>query len=547
MAVREKWNMPLRLLMVLSGAAYAVLLMQTASKLSFLLTAVLALGLMLALVFRTSFLEKVFSVEGRCVWVISAVLCLSAVYTAKSTFFTNCYGWMTRLTDLLNLPFRETLIRLVPWGVALLAVPMAFGYFLWFCGMVRSFARRFWRESDFTERLFLVGAWCLFAMLIIMTYLCTQAFYGADVNGWRYNFDLIYSSDSGYLVQQDVFRNVGAEQNDLRQPLFGVFAMPFCQAAYLLSRVLFFLPSSYVTVSQILQMLLFLVAVVLLARMMELQGAEKALFLGLLCVSYPVLIFALTAEQYLFAVSYLILLLYLQKEPVAQSTAYIAATGSLLTSGIWFPLVTWDRNVKQFVKKTALLCGAFFGVMILSGRLTTFLDIPTYIEGYGYYAGGNVPLLSKLMQYVNFAGACLLAPASGVDFTTYRHVSWQMLPVTGWSVVGILVILLALGGILLSFKDRFTRLCAVWLAFSFLLLGLVGWGTIDNGLMLYSLYFGWAFVSMAFRFLACVFAKVRPVKLAVLMALVLAVGVYNVYALRAVLVFGTQFFPTLGG
>ena len=199
------------------------------------------------------------------------------------------------------------------------------------------------------------------------------------------------------------------------------------------------------------------------------------------------------------------------------------------------------------MKKTVLLCGAFFGVMILSGRLTTFLDIPTYIEGYGYYAGGNVPLLSKLMQYVNFAGACLLAPASGVDFTTYRHVSWQMLPVTGWSVVGVIVILLALGGILLSFKDRFTRLCAVWLAFSFLLLGLVGWGTIDNGLMLYSLYFGWAFVSMAFRFLARVFAKVRPVKLAVLMALVLAVGVYNVYALRAVLVFGTQFFPTLGG
>lgn len=547
MTARKQWNTAVRVLLALSGTAYTVLLMQTESKLSFLITGLLALALMLVLTLKTSFLEKLFSVEGRSVWLISAVLCLSAVYTAKSTFFSCCYSWMNRLMDLTGLPFRDTVIRLIPWAVALAATPMAFGYFLWFSGLVRDLARRFWRESDFTERLFILGAWCLFSMLILMTYLCTQAFYGAYVNGVRYNFDLIYSSDSGYLVQQDVFRNVGAEQNDLRQPLFGLFAMPFCQAAYLLSRVLFFIPNGYVTISQLMQLLLFLVALVLLSRMMGLHGAEKALFLGLCCVSYPVLIFSLTAEQYLFAVSYLILLLYLQKEPVTQSTAYIAATGSLLTSGIWFPLVTWDRDLRQFIKKTLLLCGAFFGVTILSGRLTTFLDIPSYIEGYGYYAGGNVSALSKLLQYVNFAGACLLAPLSGVDLTTYRHISWQMLPVTGWSIAGVLVILLALCGILVSRKERFTKLCAVWLGFSFLLLGLVGWGTIDNGLMLYSLYFGWAFVSMIFRLVCHVLRRARPVKVFVLLALILGVGIYNVYALRAVLVFGTQFFPTLGG
>lgn len=544
---KRRWNIWLRLLMALSGCAYAVLLMQTESKVSFCVTACLALVLMLVLTLKTNFLEQVFAVEGWYLWMIAGVLSLSAVYTAKSTFFTCCYGWMDKLIALLHLPFRDTLLRLAPWAVALLATPMAFGYFLWFTGLVKKLALRFWRASDFTERLFLLGAWCLLAMIILLTYLCTQAFYGAYVNGSWYNFDLIYSADSGYLVHQDVFRNVGAEQNDLRQPLFGLFAMPFCQGAWLLARILFFLPNSYVTVSQLVQLLLFLVAVVLLARMMGLQGAEKALFLGLMAVSYPVLIFALTAEQYLFAVSYLILLLYLQKEPVEQSVAYVAATGSLLTSGIWFPLVTWDKDFKKFVKKTLLLCGVFFGVMILSGRLTAFLDIPSYIEGYGYYAGGNVPLISKLMQYVNFAGGCILGPPSQADFTTYRHVSWQMLPVTAWSAVGIVVILLTLGGIFLSWKSRFTKLCAAWLGFSFLLLGLVGWGTIDNGLMLYSLYFGWAFAGMIFQFFSRVLERCRPVKLAVLMALVLGIGVYNVYALREVLVFGTQFFPTLGG
>lgn len=541
--VNKTW---LRLGMVLSGGALAVLLMVTQSKLSFAVTGLLALALTAVLVFRTGLLEKLFAPRPWYQWALAGVLCLAQLYTAKSTFFSSCYGWMDKLFTMLHLPV-EPLLRLTPWVVALLALPMALGYFLWFVDLVVTLGKRFFRESDFTERLFLVGAWSILTMILVFTYLCTQAFYGAHINGGWFNFDLIYSADSGYLVHQDVFRNIAAEQNDLRQPLFGLFAAPFCQAAWLISRVLFFLPNSYVTVSQSLQLLLYLVALVLLARMLELKGTEKVLFLVLMCVTYPVLIFTLTAEQYLFAVSWLLLLIYLQREPVAQSTAYIAATGSLLTTGILFPLVTWDRDFKIFCKKTLLLCGAFFAVMILSGRLTTFLDIPSYIAGYGYYTGVDVPPLSKLMQYVNFAGACVLAPASDVDFTTYRHVSWQMLPVTNWSIVGIVVILASLAGIVVSWRKRLTKICAAWLGFSLVLLGLVGWGTIDNGLMLYSLYFGWAFVAMIFELLNWAFARLRTGKVAVLLALILGVGIYNVYALKAVLVFATQFFPALGG
>lgn len=536
-----------RLAAAISGTAYAVLLMQTEFKLSFVLTGVLAFAVLMFFAWRTPFLEKLFAPRGWGLWLVAGALSISAVYTAKATFFSNCFGWMNKLVMLLRLPHGKFVVRCIPWVVALAALPMAFGYFLWFSDFIRTLAVRLWRESDFTERLFFLGAGLLFAMMIVFTYMCTQAFYGAHINGYWFNFDLVYSSDSGYLVHQDVYRNVGAEQNDLRQPLFGVFAMPFAQAAWLISRVLFFLPECYITVWQIVQMLLFLIAAVLLGRMMGLKGAEKALFLTMLCLSYPVLIFSLTAEQYLIAVFYLILLIYLEREPVGQSVSYIAATGSLLTSGIWFPLVTWNRDFKKFVKHTMLLCGAFFAVTILSGRLTTFLDIPTYIEGYSYYNGTDVPFLSKLMQYVNFAGACLVAPPSGPDFTTYRHISWQMFPVTGWSRIGILVILAALGGIAVSRKERLTKICAVWIVFSFVLLGLVGWGTIDNGLMLYSLYFGWVFAAMAFRMIDWAFGQLRTLKLAVLMGLILAMGVCNVYALRGVLVFGTQFFPALGG
>ena len=536
-----------RLSAAFSGTAYAVLLMQTPSKWSFLITGLLALVLLTFLVFRTELLDRLFAPRHGAVMLLAGILSVSAVYTAKSTFYACCHLWLKRAAVLLALRHGDLFVRAVPWLAALAALPMAFGYFLWFTDFMAGFLRRLWRESDFTERLFLLGAGILFSMMIVFAYLCTQAFYGAHVGGHWYNFDLIYSSDSGYLVNQDVFRNVGAEQNDLRQPLYGLFAMPFAQIAWLLSWLLPFLSRPYITLWQIMQMGLYLIAVILVSRMMGLRGAEKALFLTLLSVCYPTLIFALSVEQYLVAVFYLILLIYLRKESPGGSLCFIGATGCLLTSGILFPLVTWDRDLRKFVKKTALLCLAFFAVTILSGRLTTFLDMPGYIARYGYYAGGDVDPVRKLMQYVNFAGACLAAPYSGLDFETLGHASWQLSPVIHWSRIGLLVISLAVCGVIVSRKDSFSRICAAWMGFSLLLLGIVGWGAIDNGLMLYTLYFGWAFAAMVFRFLDWAFRRVRPLKLAVLLALILLLVLRNATALREVLIFGTRFYPTLGG
>lgn len=534
-----------RMLMILSGGAYCVLLMQTKSELSFALTGVLAVSVMIFLVRGTDFLRELFKPVPHWVPPVGAVLSLAAVYTAKSTFYTCCNGWLTKVYAFLNLPAQSFLLRLTLWVVALCALPMCYGFFRWFVGAAFFFGKRLWQSSDFIERMFLLWAGIFFAALIYMTFMCTQAFYGAYVNGSWYNFDLIYSSDSGYLVHEDVFRNVGASQNDLRQPLYGVFSMPFAQVAWIISKILFFMPHAYVTALQIIQMFLYLVAMVLLSRMLEVKGTEKLLFLLLLSATYPVLIFSLSSEQYLMAVFYLVLLLYLRQDKMEGSFFYIAATGSMLTTGIFFPLVTWNRMFRTFVTNTMKLCGAFFVVMILSGRLTTFLDIGTYIAGYAPYVGGDVAPLSKLMQYVNFVGSCLMAPASRVDFETYSHVSWQMLPVTSWRMLGFVVLAVALLGVLARPRAAFSKICGVWIGFSFLLLGVIGWGTIDNGLMLYTLYFGWAYVAMGFQLIDRVLEKHRTAKIIVLLTVIGLLLIVNVPALRDVLVFATQFFPAL--
>lgn len=546
MEARRPFSVWLRLGFALSGTAVTALLMQTESWLNFCITGLLALVLMLFITLKTGVLEAVFSHKSPGVMLVSGILTLSELYMAKSTFFTCCHGWLKALYAMLHLPLESLLLRCTPWAVALLALPAMLGAMLWFVDFLWGLGKELWSTSDYMERMFFLAAAAFYAIIILFTYQCTQAFYGAHINGRWYNFDLVYSADSGYLANQDVFRVVGAEQNDLRQPLFGLFAMPFSQAAYLISRLLPFVPYGYLLVSQLMQMALFLVAVVVLGRMMQLPKMEQLLFMTLLCSTYPVLIFSVTVEQYLFACSYLIFMIYRRREPVAGSAFFIAATGSLLTTGALFPAVTWDRSFPKFAKNTLKLCGAFFAVTILSGRLTTFLDIPSYIEGYAYYAGGDVPALSKLLQYVNFVGSCLAAPLSGLDFTTYRHASWQMLPVTQWRMTGVFVIIMSVVGVIVTWKQDFSKICGGWMLFSFVLLGLVGWGTIDNGLMLYTLYFGWAFLAMMFQGIHVCLKKFPLIKYPVFLLLLLVVVFWNILSFRDVLVFATQFYPTLG-
>ena len=94
-----------------------------------------------------------------------------------------------------------------------------------------------------------------------------------------------------------------------------------------------------------------------------------------------------------------------------------------------------------------------------------------------------------------------------------------------------------------SRKDRAARLAGFWLVFSFALLFCLGWGTQENGLILYSLYFGWAVWLLLFRLAQALTAKctrLRPV----LYALCLAVLLWqNLPAMIRLLSFAIQNYP----
>ena len=70
--------------------------------------------------------------------------------------------------------------------------------------------------------------------------------------------------------------------------------------------------------------------------------------------------------------------------------------------------------------------------------------------------------------------------------------SWQLNPSNSINITGLIVIGLAFLGAFVSRKNKMCRLSFMWLLYSFVILCVIGWGTAENGLVLYSLYFSWA-------------------------------------------------------
>ena len=153
------------------------------------------------------------------------------------------------------------------------------------------------------------------------------------------NYDIVFTSDSPILLSFDVFSNVTAKENDFKNPLFGVFAIPFSIIPKAISLILP-INNIYALLLSIVYGILIFISFTLLARLMKVKGILKALFLIIISVSFPTLLFLTNTEQYAISVFYLIVFIYMcVNKNKDKEMAYIMATGSTITTGILFPLL----------------------------------------------------------------------------------------------------------------------------------------------------------------------------------------------------------------
>ena len=184
---------------------------------------------------------------------------------------------------------------------------------LWFVyHMVCLFYARFLaatREmvSDFSkaEGIAVLAATLVLVLGIVLLYTRTDAFANPLVTR-----DLIYTADSGAIVHENAYLSLSAVENDIRSPLFMLFAAPLLGFAYLLGRILP-IPNAVACMLVAAQAPLIAVSFMLLMKLVRgVSRAARILLPLVLLTTHAALLFTVMAEQYAVALFYVSLGLY---------------------------------------------------------------------------------------------------------------------------------------------------------------------------------------------------------------------------------------------
>lgn len=389
--------------------------------------------------------------------------------------------------------------------------------------------------------------WIIYGLLLaaslgfmVFSFAKTQAFYGTE-----HSFDIIYTSDSPALVKKNVYMALTHWENDLRQPLFAVFAAPFTGIPYLISRLIGASAGVQAMLVNSVQVIMLFAANFMLARMMKLDPLKRTCFMTLTSLTYTQLLFTLMMEQYIVAYFWLIFCLYLICEKQQPDRIALWGTGgTLLTGMILLPFMSNKSPIKNFkvwfmdMVKYGL---EFIVLMLVFCRFDIIYNLATNISFLNRFTGHSITLADKLYQYTHFIHNCFTAPSANAN----NHYSWQLDAVTSTDFTGVIILILAIVSVILNHNKKSSLLAAGWIGFSVAVLLGLGWGTKENGLILYSLYFGWAFFVLLFQLVEKIESKLNVrflLPVATICAAVVLLSA-NIPSISEMLKFAVTYYP----
>jgi len=88
-----------------------------------------------------------------------------------------------------------------------------------------------------------------------------------------------------------------------------------------------------------------------------------------------------------------------------------------------------------------------------------------------------------------------------------------------------------------------SKVCLCWLLFSVILLLIIGYGTDENGLILYSLYFMWAFLSLMVLLINKLFKKIPFIEYGIYINAIGYMLYCNIQTMIDIFNFGVKHYP----
>jgi len=438
--------------------------------------------------------------------------------------------------------------RAIPADIWLTAAAVASFPFVYIC--VALFWRWLWKQIRAGlqqlcrwERGAIVGLMVILMVLTLFAFTRSDAYYGTE-----FPYDILYTSDSHILVENNTYLSLGFEENDLRQPLFAVFSAPFMGIATLVSRMFSLSATGNAIVMNWVQIAVLVLTLVLLSEKLELTGKKRIGFLLLAAVGYPVLLFSLMMEQYIFTFFYVVLALYLSANVPASRAAVWGAGGTLLTSVVLLPAGCESNPVKQFSRWfTELLNHAieFVFLMLAFCRLDIILDAAYSLEKLSRFSENTLTWPERIYRFTQFVRSCIFAPPVDSLHNPNGVLSWQLIPAAGMDWIGVAILVLCIISAAMNWKKASARAAAFWMGFSVVVLLILGWGAPENGQILYSLYFGWAFFVLLYQLADRIGTLCRkPVLSTILTVLLFALMAFvNIPAIWEMIRFATAVFP----
>ena len=406
--------------------------------------------------------------------------------------------------------------------------------------------KRIVKSSDSIERWYMIIGAVVFIAFVVLICRKTEVGYQTNVP-----YDVVFTTDSGILVKSDAFFNINHPQNnDIRQPLFAITTIPFAAAAKILSRIapLSSLPSAYILIIQLMQVIFLLITAILLLRMSGITDKfSKIAFLVLYSFSYPVLLYSFVVEQYIASTFILILTIYISCYKKRQNAGLLAlASGTLLTNSIIVPFVTARKEFSLWLRFVAKVVLYFLAMCVVCGKFRVLLRALVSIDfllGFSSVGSrGTVDTIGKLTQFSHFIMNTFTSPQTEVVEKAGSMV-FQLTEPQKVSVCGLVLLAVALASAIINRKLLCARICGLWSVFSIALLFIVGWGAPENGMILYSLYFGWALFTLVFLFCEKLFERHKPIRYAVYSAAFAIMAITNANGIAELVRFGMQYYP----
>lgn len=398
------------------------------------------------------------------------------------------------------------------------------------------------KDIKSSELVFYIILCLLTFVFVTYAFLNSQLFYKTE-----YIANVLYTSDSPMIVQLNAYLDLTHMENDLRQPLFAVFSSPLMGFTYLLGYP--FSDTGRAIIMDYAQVIILVIANFLLAKLLGLSGYKRIVFVSLISSTYSYLLFSIMMEQYIIAYFYLILCLYIHTNSNSFDLFLLfAASSTLLTGSIIIPFVLWRKysgNFLLWVKNLFKIIGKFLILILAFGRFDVFYTLIEKIIFLSSFSGNRVSLPDRILQYFVFVRSYFITPINEVYIYPSGDIKWRLCQIDSLDVVGVIIFALAFLSFILNRKKTNSCIYISWVLFSVFILVIMGWGTSENGLTLYILYFGWAFISLLYQLLELVEEKfhIRHFAPIVCSCLIVLFLIINLTEMSVLLDFAFTIFP----